>query len=176
MAKSTQIYLVIGLLTVCVGGFALPEGQRQIPVVGATFKDWNPISFWYYPWGRSVVHKGIDIFAPEGTPVIAATSGLVAYAGNAELGGHVVLMLGSKWRLYYYAHLQALATAMGRWHNAGDVIGTVGTSGNAQGKPPHLHFSIRILFPQLKQYDSKLPQAWKKMFYIDPHLFLTSSD
>lgn len=123
-----------------------------------------------------MVHKGIDIFAPEGTPVIAATSGLVVYAGSAELGGNVVLMLGSKWRLYYYAHLQELATTMGRWHNVGEVIGTVGTSGNAQGKPPHLHFSIRTLFPQLEQYDSYLPQAWKKMFYIDPHVFLTRSN
>lgn len=176
MASTTQKYLFLGFLILCFGGFVIPEGERKIPVTGASYKDWNPHSFWYYPWGRSGVHKGIDIFAKEGTPVIAATSGLVVYSGTIEMGGNVVLILGSKWRFYYYAHLQDIATSVGRWHKASDVIGTVGSTGNAAGKPPHLHFAISTLFPLLNQYDPSLAQAWRKVFYIDPHLFLMSAN
>jgi peptidoglycan LD-endopeptidase LytH len=85
MTKITPKYFVIGFLVVCFGGFVIPEGQRQIPVAGASYKDWNPQSFWYHPWGRSGVHKGIDIFAKEGTPTIAATSGLVVYSGTIDM-------------------------------------------------------------------------------------------
>ena len=55
--------------------FALSLGwptQLQIPVAGAAPQDWNHDSFWAYPWGKSVVHKGIDIFAPHGSQVVAA--------------------------------------------------------------------------------------------------------
>ena len=48
-----------------------PE-RLQIPVAGAGTQDWNPHSYWAYPWGKSVVHKGIDIFAKRGTPTLAA--------------------------------------------------------------------------------------------------------
>lgn len=46
-------------------GFAIPD-EPLIPVAGATAKEWNPNSFWYEPWGVSGVHKGIDVFAPQG--------------------------------------------------------------------------------------------------------------
>jgi peptidoglycan LD-endopeptidase LytH len=176
MTKITPKYLVIGFLVVCFGGFVIPEGQRQIPVAGASYKDWNPQSFWYHPWGRSGVHKGIDIFAKEGTPTIAATSGLVVYSGTIDMGGNVVLILGAKWRFYYYAHLQSFSAQAGQWRHSGEAVGTVGSTGNAAGKPPHLHFAISSLLPLLSQYDPDLPQAWKKMFYIDPNAFLTSAN
>lgn len=175
MANPTRKTLLIALFSLCLSGFILPEG-RQIPVAGATYKDWNPSSFWYTPWGRSGVHKGIDIFAKEGTPVVATTSGLVVYSGNIDMGGNVVLILGSKWRLYYYAHLKDIAAHSGQWLNTGTVLGTVGSTGNAVGKPPHLHFAISSLFPLFSQYDPKLPQAWKLMFYIDPNPVLLNAD
>lgn len=161
----------MGSLLIFLSGFIVTESHR-IPVAGATIKDWNPVSFWYYPWGRSGVHKGIDIFAKEGTPVLAATSGLVVFSGNIAMGGNVVLILGGKWRFYYYAHLRDIAAQTGQWLNTGEVLGTVGSTGNAQGKPPHLHFAISSLFPILSQYNPNLPQAWKKMFYLDPNAFL----
>jgi hypothetical protein len=58
------------------------RASQTIPVEGATVADWNRDTFWHHPWGRSGVHKGIDIFAKEGTPVLAATGGVVLYAGT----------------------------------------------------------------------------------------------
>ncbi len=163
--------LAITLLLVFIGGFLLPQ-QRIIPVLGATTRDWNPKSFWYSPWGLSGVHKGIDIFAKEGTPVIAATNGLVVYTGTFDLGGNVALVLGAKWRLFYYAHLREVSASTGQWLDGDEALGTVGSTGNAQGKPPHLHFAIISLLPMLNQYDPSLQQAWERMFYVDPDIYL----
>lgn len=95
------------LVFLCVGaaGWLIPE-PIVIPVKGAGINSWNPDTFWHEPWGSSVTHKGIDIFAPEGTPVVAATHGLVLFVGVLGKGGKVVVVLGPKWRLHYYAHLQ----------------------------------------------------------------------
>lgn len=98
----------ISLITVFVfiiAGFLILE-TVVIPVQSATSKDWNQQTFWYEPWGKSGVHKGIDIFAPKGQPVISATQGIVLYSGEISLGGKVLLILGPKWRLHYYAHLE----------------------------------------------------------------------
>ncbi len=174
MSKTLSRSLLPLLMVIFTTGCLLPE-SRCIPVAGATSIDWNPKSFWYYPWGRSGTHKGIDIFAKEGVPVVAASSGLVIYAGNNEMGGNFVLVMGAKWRSYYYAHLQKIQVANGQWLNAGDLVGNVGTTGNAQGKPPHLHFSIHSLWPILRQFDFRNHQAWNKMFYVDPNEFLAKT-
>lgn len=169
---SWKLLLLAALL---VGaGWLLPQGRR-IPVTGASASDWNPHSFWYYPWGQSVTHKGIDIFAKEGRPVVAASPGWVVYTGFNGVGGQVVLVLGTKWRLYYYAHLQHTLSHAGQWLNTGEVLGAVGSTGNAQGKPPHLHFSIRSLLPLPWQYQAGKPQAWLAMFYVDPDAYLTGA-
>ncbi len=89
-------------------------------------------------------HQGIDIFAPRGTPVVAAADGVVVGTMPNRLGGTVVWVLGAGRRLYYYAHLHRLdeATRVGRIVAAGDALGAVGTTGNARGGPPHLHFGV----------------------------------
>ena len=79
--------LLLALLIFLIG--FLPDEDNVMPVDGAAPKDWNPLSFWYYPWGRSGVHKGIDIFAAKGTPVRATTSGIVLYSGDYGRGGKV---------------------------------------------------------------------------------------
>lgn len=149
-------------------GLLLPI-NGQIPVAGASPADWNPRSFWYSPWGRSGTHKGIDIFAKAGTPVLAATTGLVIHTGFNDMGGNNLLILGAKWRFYYYAHLQRIDSHAFQWISVGEKIGTVGNTGNAIGKPPHLHFTIRSLFPLIWQYDANKPQAWLKTFYLNPN-------
>jgi murein DD-endopeptidase MepM/ murein hydrolase activator NlpD len=147
-------------------GLALP-GKLIVPVTGATSRDWNPKSFWYEPWGVSGVHKGIDIFAPKGRPVVAAAPGLVVYTGNIAQGGTVAIVLGPKWRFQYYAHLDSLITSTGSWLSRGEPIGTVGTTGNAAGKQPHLHFAVVTMIPYPWRITTQT-QGWRKMSYLDP--------
>lgn len=102
-------------------------------------------SFWGDPRdaGRRQ-HEGIDIFAPRGTPVVAAADGRIRYTGERGLGGKQVWLrtslLGGK--SLYYAHLDSIAVS-GKWSvDKGDTLGFVGNSGNARTTPPHLHFGI----------------------------------
>lgn len=161
-----SLWLLIFSLSVLIAGLFLPE-TFVIPVKEATEKDWHRNSFWFYPWGQSGVHRGIDIFAPIGQPVLAATSGLVVEAGERSMGGKVITILGPKWRLHYYAHLAKRQVRLGYWVTAGEIIGTVGNTGNAIGKAPHLHYSIKTLIPYFWQTD-KTPYGNLKKWYINP--------
>lgn len=163
-----KFWFLIPLVLLGVG-FLIPEGQRM-PVVGATANDWHPDSFWYEPWGVSGVHKGVDVFGEKGTPVVTATHQWVLYRGQWRRGGHVVLALGPKWRLHYYAHLDS-HTDTGRLLSAGSAIGTLGDSGNARGKPPHLHYTVVSLLPLFWKIDTST-QGYKKAFYLDPRPYL----
>ena len=69
IGKRTAIGIVAAVL---LGGYLIPENP-VIPVQGASARDWNHLSFWYSPWGKSGMHKGFDIFSPLGTPVVAST-------------------------------------------------------------------------------------------------------
>ena len=60
-------WIAIGIATLLIIGLLIPE-KIMIPVQGATPKDWNHNTFWYEPWGKSGVHKGIDIFGKKNTP------------------------------------------------------------------------------------------------------------
>lgn len=88
-------------------------------------------------------HEGIDIFAPRGTPVHSATEGIVMRVGTNRLGGQVVWVLGPGGQRHYYAHLDRFADiGRGARVRAGTVLGYVGSTGNAAGTPPHLHYGI----------------------------------
>lgn len=88
-------------------------------------------------------HHGVDIFAKRGTPVIAAASGVVTRVGTNGLGGNVVwIARPMRGETHYYAHLDRQLVTVGTRVEAGDVIGLVGNTGNAQSTPPHLHFGI----------------------------------
>jgi len=158
--------ILIGLIILLTIGFLIPQNLK-IPVKGATKSDYNSESFWFYPWGKSITHKGVDIFAKKGTEINSSTSGLVLYSGEVNMGGKIILILGPKWRLHYYAHLNELKTSSFSFVNKNSTIGTVGTSGNAVGKPPHLHYSILTIIPYFWRIDSD-KQGWKKMFYLNP--------
>jgi murein DD-endopeptidase MepM/ murein hydrolase activator NlpD len=145
--------------------------RPHIPVEGASTRDWNPKSFWYEPWGKSGVHKGIDIFAPQGKVVRAATPGVVIFRGDWGQGGKVVAVLGPKWRIHYSAHLSSQEP--GWLVSARAPLGAVGTTGNAAGKPPHLHYTVFSLIPLPWRYSSDT-QGWRKMFYLDPGALLTA--
>lgn len=163
-------WVALAALAVAVAWQFAPERPR-IPVAGATATDWNHATFWHEPWGRSGVHKGIDIFAPKGTLVLAPTFGVVLFSGEIALGGKVVFALGPGWRLHYFAHLDETATWPGQPIATGSSLGRVGDSGNALGRPPHLHYSIMTLLPRPWRADGAT-QGWKKMFYLDPTEYL----
>lgn len=153
-------------------GYILPE-KLVIPVKGAKTTDWNHQTFWYEPWGKSGVHKGIDIFAKKETPALSATDGVVIYYGKFGIGGNVIAVLGPKWKIHYYAHLASTNVSIGQLVSTSQRIGAVGDSGNAKGKPPHLHYSVVTLLPYFWRWDNST-QGWKKMFYINPSDMLLS--
>jgi murein DD-endopeptidase MepM/ murein hydrolase activator NlpD len=165
--KRGMIFIALLLL---LAGYLVPQNLSN-PVHMADKNSYNQKSFWYYPWGKSGTHKGVDIFAREGTNVSSSTGGLVIFTGEVKLGGNVVVILGPKWRLHYYAHLKDIDTRVFSWTNKGEKIGTVGTTGNAKGKAPHLHYSIVTLMPYPWRIDSE-KQGWKKMFYLNPISYL----
>ena len=158
--------IFVGLTLAVVAGFMLPQ-DLMMPVQGAGVKDWNHKTFWYEPWGKSGVHKGIDIFARKGTPLLAATYGVVLYVDSSTRGGNAIGVLGPKWRVHYYAHLNSVAIKAGQIVRRGQKIGTVGNTGNAKNRPAHLHYAIISLFPYIWLEDDST-QGWKKQYYLDP--------
>ena len=149
-----------------IGGLLLPVGNL-IPVKNATKNDWNKNTYWYEPWGISGVHKGVDIFSKKGADVISPGYGMVIYTGEMKLGGKVILTLNARWQLHYFAHLNTIQIHTGVFVSTGDILGSVGDSGNAKGKQPHLHYSIVTPLPYFWQIDDST-QGWKKMFFLNP--------
>lgn len=166
MKPKQYMWGTIIFCVVVLAGFAFPE-HLIIPVEGAASRDWNHETFWFEPWGSSGVHKGIDIFAKKGTPVVSAVHGIVCYQGQRSQGGTVIAVLGPKWRVHYYSHLNRATARAGTPVFPGSVIGEVGDSGNAKGKPPHLHYAIITVIPYPWRWDGAT-MGWKKMFFLNP--------
>lgn len=122
--------------------YALPPDAYVVPVSGVEPR--RVKSSWGAPRSGGRSHEGVDIFAPRGRTVVSATDGVVWTAHRNALGGNTVTVLGEGWALYYYAHLDAWAPgiAPGVRVRAADVLGSVGTTGNARGGQPHLHFGV----------------------------------
>jgi murein DD-endopeptidase MepM/ murein hydrolase activator NlpD len=96
-------------------------------------------------------HEATDIVAPRGTPILAMSDGVVQKLFLSKPGGLTIYEFDHDGTYcYYYAHLERYADGLqeGKRVNRGDVIGYVGTSGNAFGKSPHLHLAIFKLGPQ----------------------------
>ncbi len=90
-------------------------------------------------------HEAVDILAPRHTPVHAVEGGRIAKLFFSKAGGTTIYQFDPTERFcYYYAHLDRYADGLreGQEVSAGDVIGYVGTSGNAPPNTPHLHFAI----------------------------------
>jgi len=163
---NTIRWILLPALVILITGYCLPDNWL-VPVKGAGKNSYAGNSFWFYPWGKSVTHKGVDIFARKGTEVVAATGGLVVFSGVKERGGNAVVILGPHWRFHYYAHLDRIDSRKFSFVSAGETIGTVGNTGNAAGKPSHLHYSIARMIPEPWKAD-KDHQGWKKMIYQNP--------
>ena len=108
--------------------------------------------------GGARVHDAIDIMAPLGTPVLAASTGIVEKLFYSDAGGTTIYIRSpDRTRLYYYAHLDHYARGIheGLVVRRGQPIGTVGDTGNANRDAPHLHFEIGVTTPDRKWYERK---------------------
>jgi peptidoglycan LD-endopeptidase LytH len=101
--------------------------------------------------GGRRAHRGVDIFAARGTPVLAATDGWVTRVETTRVGGNVVWMqpLFGNMRVYY-AHLHEQWVEPGDFVEAGQPLGAVGNTGNAITTPPHLHFGVYVRQPGVR--------------------------
>lgn len=139
----------------------LPDAALQWPVPGTDRRQ-----VWSYfgdsRAGGARVHHGLDIFAPRGTPLVAVSPSAVMRVGERRLGGNIVTLSDRERNLrIYYAHLDEQLTTEGSQVRPGDVIGTVGNTGNAFTTPPHLHIGI---------YQAN----WRRP--VDPWYFFVSPD
>ena len=89
-------------------------------------------------WGR--LHAGVDLAAPDGTPIRAAGAGVIVAAGPAEGYGNAVLIDHGNGYLTHYGHMSAIAVTVGQKVAAGEQIGNEGSTGHSTG--PHLHFEV----------------------------------
>ena len=120
--------------------------------------------------GGSRRHEAVDILAPRGTPVRAVEDGSIAKLFLSKAGGITIYQFDTSHRFtYYYAHLERYADGLreGQRLERGDVIGYVGTTGNAPRNTPHLHFAIFELTPQ---------KRWWEGTPIDPYLVFRRSE
>lgn len=119
-----------------------PDAKIAMPLQDVTKR--QIADTWGAPRSVGRRHEGQDIFAPKGTPILSATSGYVYKIGENNLGGQTVSVISKGGRVYYYAHLDSYAPGLevGDRVSPRTVLGFVGTTGNAQGTPPHLHFGI----------------------------------
>jgi murein DD-endopeptidase MepM/ murein hydrolase activator NlpD len=115
-------------------------------------------------------HHGDDIFAPLGAPLLACADGLVFSVGWNDLGGNRFWLRDEQGNEFYYAHLSAFTPLArnGRHVKAGDVLGFVGNSGDAQGTPTHLHFEVHPASLLFMGYDGAVDptpylEAWKHL-------------
>jgi len=103
-------------------------------------------------------HEALDIMAARGTPVVAADDGTIAKLFRSVAGGITIYQYDpSEKFVYYYAHLDRYrdGLAQGEAVKRGDVIGYVGSTGNAPANAPHLHFTIFQLGPEKKWWRGK---------------------
>jgi peptidoglycan LD-endopeptidase LytH len=124
----------------------LSARRLVVPVDGVTRSQLRDTFFDGRGKGRK--HQAIDIMAPRGTRVLAADDGRVAKISSNRGGGLSAYLVDPSGRLvYYYAHLDGYAEDLreGQPVRRGDVIGYVGTTGNAPESAPHLHFAVLVV-------------------------------
>jgi murein DD-endopeptidase MepM/ murein hydrolase activator NlpD len=118
-------------------------------------------------------HHGDDLFAPAGTPALAVAHGVVFSVGWNEVGGWRLWLRDDHGNEFYYAHLSAYSPLAvdGAIVQAGDVLGFVGDSGDAEGTPPHLHFEVHPAGLLSLGYDGAVDpttylNAWRHMRHV----------
>jgi murein DD-endopeptidase MepM/ murein hydrolase activator NlpD len=144
----------------------------QLTADGYVFPVYGPSSFsddFGAPRADTIWHHGNDIFAPLGAPILAVSDGTLFLVGWNTLGGNRLWLRDLQGNEFYYAHLSAFSPLArnGAHVHAGDVIGFVGHTGDAEGTPTHLHFEIHPVELLWKGYDGVVDPypyllAWRK--------------
>ena len=143
---------------------ARPQPPRvTAATAGAAWVNPNPTarvtSCFGMRWGR--LHEGVDLAAPDGTPIVAAGAGIVVRAGVAEGYGNAVLIDHGNGFLTHYGHLSAITVTVGQHVAAGQQIGNEGSTGHSTG--PHLHFEVHQGFYK----DPIEPTMWMHEHGVD---------
>ena len=145
VANKTGFYqLRLQAELLATGSYELDIGLSpsiSFPVLGGRNHDIG--GFWGDPRSERRKHKGVDIFAKKGTPVLASGLGTVSSVKTSERGGKTVWVRDDKFgHQQYFAHLDKQLVTEGQLVEKGDTLGTVGKTGNARNTPPHLHYGI----------------------------------
>jgi murein DD-endopeptidase MepM/ murein hydrolase activator NlpD len=147
-------------------GAARP-GKIELPIAGLKLSDLHDT--FNETRGDSRRHGAQDILAPRGTPVHAVVEGNVVKLFTSEKGGLTVYQFdNAREYCYYYAHLDRYAEGLreGMLLRPGDVLGYVGSTGNADPRTPHLHFEILRLGPD---------KQWWKGTPVNPYPLLVEA-
>lgn len=120
-------------------GSATAPGALGLPVQARVSSEFGPRT--HPVSGERHQHSGIDFAAPAGSPVRAAAAGTVSFAGERGAYGNLVIILHPDGAETYYAHQRDLSVRAGQAVSAGQMVGTVGSTGRSTG--PHLHFELR---------------------------------
>lgn len=137
---------VVPDISLAPGGMAIPVAGIKPAELLDTYKQARA--------GGARVHDAIDIMAPSGTPVVAATAGRLEKLFDSKGGGGITAYVRSvdgRWS-YYYAHMQEYAPGLveGMSIKRGQMLGRVGYTGNANPAGPHLHFAVNRMGPDDK--------------------------
>lgn len=146
----------------------LHERALMVPVDGVR-PEKVPDTYWQARDGGARAHQAVDILAKRGTPVLAADSGTVMRLSRNTLGGITIYATDPEKRfVFYYAHLDHYAEGLyeGKPVAQGEVIGYVGTTGNAPKDTPHLHFQV------MRYVDAR---TWWNGPPFDPRPYLAQS-
>lgn len=135
----------------------LADRALGLPIVGLKASDIQD-TFAQSRDGGDRRHEATDILAPRGTPVVAVDTGIIAKLFTSKPGGLTIYQFNPpQTYCYYYAHLDRYVEGLkeGMLVKKGDVIGYVGTTGNAPAGTPHLHFAIFELGPEKRWWEGK---------------------
>lgn len=115
-------------------GYKSASASLMWPVVGTITSP--------YGWRKSGFHHGVDIAGEIGTPIRASADGIVAFTGTKPVYGRTVIISHNGGRETLYAHLQTIKVNQQQSVKKGQIIATIGTTGNTTG--PHLHFEVKV--------------------------------
>ncbi len=138
-----------------------PSGRIRLPIDGEDIELFK--GGFAERRGGDRPHEAVDMLAPRNTPVHAVENGTIAKLFTSKAGGLTIYQFDPSGRLcYYYAHLERYADGLhdGQAVSQGDVIGYVGTTGNAPANTPHLHFAV---------FELNADKHWWQGRPIDPY-------